>query len=128
MFDVSATSQAPVMRPVIRRLAGAIIVSGTLIAGSGCGVEVGAGYPGAYYGDSPPDGYIATAEPVYYNGIANYWYGDRWYYRNGRSWASYGGGEPVYLRDYRVRSWPGGVHHASYHYSGGYHAGGGHRR
>jgi hypothetical protein len=79
----------------------------------------------------PDDAYIATAEPVYYNGAAHYWYRDRWYYRNGRSWAWYGGGEPGYLHDYRYRAWPGGVYHPGYHYSagygGGYH-GGYHRR
>jgi hypothetical protein len=79
----------------------------------------------------PDDAYIATAEPVYYNGLAHYWYRNRWYYRNGRSWAWYGGGEPGYLHDYRYRVWPGGVYHPGYHYSagygGGYH-GGYHRR
>jgi|HubBroStandDraft_6_1064221.scaffolds.fasta_scaffold1059647_1 hypothetical protein len=80
---------------------------------------------------SPDDAYIATAEPVYYNGAAHYWYRDRWYYRNGRSWAWYHGGEPGYLHDYRFRAWPGGVYHPGYHYAagygGGYH-GGYHRR
>ncbi|MGO9839158.1 MAG: hypothetical protein ACLP1X_33670 [Polyangiaceae bacterium] len=75
----------------------------------------------------PDDAFIATAEPVYNNGVAHYWYGNRWYYRNGRSWASYAGGEPAYLHDYRFRTWPGGVYHAGYHYNAGYH-GGGHRR
>jgi hypothetical protein len=79
----------------------------------------------------PDAAYIATAEPVYYNGAAHYWYRDRWYYRNGRNWASYGGGEPGYLHDYRYRAWPGGVYHPGYHYAagygGGYH-GGYHRR
>jgi hypothetical protein len=79
----------------------------------------------------PDDAYIAAAEPVYYNGFAHYWYRDRWYYRNGRTWAWYGGGEPGYLHDYRFRAWPRGVYHPGYHYGagygGGYH-GGGHRR
>jgi hypothetical protein len=78
----------------------------------------------------PGDAYIATAEPVYYNGAAHYWYRDRWYYRDGRNWAWYHGGEPGYLHDYRVRRWPGGVYHPGYHYSAGYAhgGGGGHRR
>jgi hypothetical protein len=73
----------------------------------------------------PDDAYIATAEPVYYNGADHYWYRDRWYYRNGRSWAWYQGGEPRYLHDYRFRAWPGGVYHPGYHYhgGGGYHGG-----
>jgi hypothetical protein len=84
----------------------------------------------------PDNAYVATAEPVYYNGFAHYWYRDRWYYRNGRSWAWYRGGEPGYLHDYRFRAWPGGVYHPGYHYGAGYHGGhaeyhdhgGGHRR
>jgi hypothetical protein len=71
----------------------------------------------------PDNAYIATAEPVYYNGSAHYWYRDRWYYRNGRNWAWYRGGEPGYLHDYRYRVWPGGVYHAGYHYNAGYHGG-----
>jgi len=27
----------------------------------------------------PDDAYVAVAQPVYYNGIPNYWYRDRWY-------------------------------------------------
>ena len=65
----------------------------------------------------PDDAYIAVAEPVYYNGVAHYWYRDRWYYRNGRSWASYGT-EPGYLHDYRFRRWPGGAYHPDYRYHG----------
>jgi len=74
----------------------------------------------------PDDAYIAAAEPVYYNGVPHYWYRDRWYYRNGRSWAWYGGGEPGYLHDYRFRVWPGGAYHPGYHYNAGYWHG--HRR
>jgi hypothetical protein len=69
----------------------------------------------------PDAAYIAAAEPVYFNGVGHYWYRDRWYYRNGRSWAWYhGAGEPAYLHDYRFRVWPGGVYHPGYHYSAGY--------
>jgi len=68
----------------------------------------------------PGDAYIATAQPVYYNGSAHYWYRDRWYYRDGRSWAWYHGGEPAYLHDYRFHRWPGGVYHPGYHYTAGY--------
>jgi len=67
----------------------------------------------------PDDAYVASATPVYYNGVAHYWYRDRWYYRNGASWAWYHGGEPGYLHDYRFRTWPGGVYHPAYRY--GYH-------
>jgi hypothetical protein len=76
---------------------------------------------------NPDAAYIAAAEPVYYNGMAHYWYRDRWYYRNGGGWAWYRGGEPAYLHDYRYRAWPGGVYHPGYHYAAGYHGGYHHR-
>jgi hypothetical protein len=62
------------------------------------------GYVGEYetYG-YPPEAYIATATPVYYGGYASYWYGGRWYRRDGGRWRSYRE-EPVYLRDYRVHA------------------------
>jgi hypothetical protein len=44
---------------------------------------------------------VATDTPVYFEGHAAYWYGDRWYYRVGRDWYGYEA-EPVYLRDYRL--------------------------
>jgi hypothetical protein len=64
----------------------------------------------------PDDAYIASAEPVYYNGVAHYWYRDRWYYRTGGQWAWYREGEPRWLHEYRYRVWPGGVYHPHYHY------------
>ena len=45
----------------------------------------------------PPSAYIATTPPVYYQGRASYWYGNRWYYRDGRGWGAYDR-EPAYLR------------------------------
>jgi hypothetical protein len=45
----------------------------------------------------PPAAYIATTAPVYYQGHASYWYGNRWYYRNGAGWGSYDR-EPSFLR------------------------------
>jgi hypothetical protein len=65
--------------------------------------------------DYPPPEYIATAEPVYYEGRPAYWYNNRWYYRNGGAWGYYHG-EPGYLRDWRGRPGWGG----RYHYGGGY--------
>jgi hypothetical protein len=50
----------------------------------------------------PPAGYIATATPVYYQGYPSYYYGGRWYWREGSAWRIYRD-EPVYLRDYRTR-------------------------
>jgi hypothetical protein len=70
----------------------------------------------------PPAEYIATAEPVYYEGHAAYWYGNRWYYRNGGGWGHYEG-EPAFLRGVRGRPGWG----ARYHYgSGGFRGGAGH--
>ena len=62
------------------------------------------GVAGEYYDDGyPPDSYIATATPVYYEGYPSYWYGGRWYRREGTRWHSYRN-EPVYLRDYRAHA------------------------
>jgi hypothetical protein len=66
----------------------------------------------------PPPEYIATAQPVYYEGHASYWYGGRWYYRNGGGWGHYAG-EPAYLRGWRGRPGWG----ARYHYGNGYRGG-----
>jgi hypothetical protein len=48
----------------------------------------------------PPAAYIATAAPVYFEGHAAYWWGNRWYYREGPSWRYYHA-EPPFLRDWR---------------------------
>lgn len=78
------------------------LAGGILIAG--CGVEVGPEYPVGYY-DYPPDGYIATTEPVYFEGRPAYWYGNRWYYRDGGRW-SYYHSEPRELYGRRVPAAP----------------------
>jgi len=51
---------------------------------------------------SPPSWYIATNRPVYHEGRATYWYGNRWQYREGRNWRSYRD-EPRSLRDHRMQ-------------------------
>jgi hypothetical protein len=53
----------------------------------------------------PPAGYIATATPVYYQGYATYWYGGRWYWRDGGAWRAYRS-EPGYLREHRASGLP----------------------
>jgi hypothetical protein len=69
----------------------------TALGTTGCYGEVyGSGDP-AYY---PNDGFLATAEPVYYDGQANYFYNGSWYYRNGGNW-NYWHSEPGFLRNYR---------------------------
>lgn len=49
----------------------------------------------------PPDTFLATAPPVYYDGRANYLYGGQWYYRDGHRWNHYRS-EPATLRQHRV--------------------------
>lgn len=70
---------------------------------------------------SPPAWFIATASPVYYEGHASYWYGDRWYYRDGGAWRNYHA-EPGYLHDYR------GHHESGRQFYGRAHGGGYRRR
>jgi hypothetical protein len=62
---------------------------------------------------SPPSWYIGTRTPVYYEGRATYWYGNRWYYRDGHSWRYYND-EPSHLRDHR------GHRHSRRHYGRGH--------
>jgi hypothetical protein len=75
----------------------------------GAGCELGVGYSGGYGGDYygyPPDAYIATTEPIYFEGRANYWYDGRWYYRGaGGSWAYYDR-EPSALYQRRLQGPP----------------------
>jgi hypothetical protein len=87
------------------RLACAVGMGATLAVTAGCGLEVGATYPGIGYDDYPPDGYIATTEPVYFEGRATYWYGDRWYYRDGARWNHYDR-EPPGLYQRRMQAPP----------------------
>src|SRR5579872_1583469 len=76
-----------------------------LVLALGCGsatlvgCEVGVDYP------YPPDVYIGTTEPVYFEGRANYWYDGRWYYRDGGRWR-YWNREPGFLFEHRSRVAP----------------------
>ncbi len=54
------------------------------------------GGPGYY----PSDAYIATGQPVYYEGHASYWYNGHWAYRDGGRW-NYYRSEPAYLAQRR---------------------------
>jgi hypothetical protein len=68
---------------------GAALLFGTAAAGvAGCAVEA---YPAGYatVDDYPPDAYIATAEPVYYEGRPAYFWHNRWVYRDGGRWGGY---------------------------------------
>jgi hypothetical protein len=88
-----------------RRISCASAIAVTIVATAGCGVEVGAAYPGGYDDGYPPDAYIATTEPVYFEGHAAYWYGGRWYYRDGGRWNHYDR-EPPGLYQRRMQSPP----------------------
>ncbi len=89
----------------LRGTAIALALSSTLLVTAGCGVEFGAAYPIGYDDGYPPDGYIATTEPVYFEGRASYWYGGRWYYRNGGGWGHYDR-EPAGLYQRRMQAPP----------------------
>jgi hypothetical protein len=70
-----------------------------------CSCTVGVGYTDGYDGDYPPDAYIATTVPYYYNGYATYYYGGYWYYRDGGHWRRYEQ-EPEALRQRRIQPAP----------------------
>jgi hypothetical protein len=48
----------------------------------------------------PPDEFVATTAPVYFEGRPAYWWRGRWYYRDHASWGYYHD-EPRYLHDWR---------------------------
>jgi hypothetical protein len=113
------------------RMMGLAVTLGVATAGCGVGVDVGGEYPDGAYGDYPPDAYIATTEPVYYDGFASYWYGGRWYYRDGGGRWNHYDREPAALAQRRMQ---GVARRRNYEPSGGRPAGrapggrgGGHR-
>jgi hypothetical protein len=56
--------------------------------------------------DPPPDEYIATSEPVYYEGHPAYWYNGHWFWRDEHGgWGHYDR-EPPFLADRRARFAP----------------------
>ena len=68
---------------------------------------------------SPPAWFIATNQPEYYEGHASYWYGNRWHYREGRTWHTYRE-EPSVLRERRTRGGRGQQHMYGRDHGGGY--------
>ena len=104
---------------MLRGIACAVALGATAMATAGCGFEVGPEYPGGYYEDYPPDAYIATTDPVYFDGHAAYWYGNRWYYRDGARWSHYDR-EPAGLYQRRMQ---GSARRRTYEPSGGRPAG-----
>ncbi len=74
----------------LRAAACSLVLASSAACLSGCGgVEVSGEYPVGYADGYPPDEYIATTEPIYYEGHAAYWYGGLWYYRDGGRWGHY---------------------------------------
>jgi hypothetical protein len=73
---------------MVTKILGAALLCAAATATSGCEVSA---YPDNTYDDGyPPADYIATVQPVYYEGHAAYWYGNRWYYRDaGGRWGHY---------------------------------------
>ena len=83
----------------------AFALAAVVFGATACAYEVGAAYPVDYDGYYPPDAYVATTEPVYYEGRPLYWYGGRWYYREGGRWAHYTR-EPPALYQRRMQAPP----------------------
>jgi hypothetical protein len=82
-------------RSAARRLMAGVAFVGSLAVTTSCEVGV-AEYPDDYYYDYyPPDAYIATTAPIYYDGYPTYWWHGHWYYRAGGRWAHYGHEPPV---------------------------------
>lgn len=110
------------MKMWLRSAACVVTLSTTALVCTGCEVEAepGPGYPAAYpagyYDEYPPDAYIATTEPVYFEGNAAYWYGNHWYYRSGGRWNHYDH-EPAGL--YQRRMQGGGLGRRQYESHGG---------
>jgi len=105
------------IRASLRAAACAVALGATVACISGCGgVEVTGEYPVGYYDGYPPDAYIATTDPIYFEGHAAYWYGGFWYYRDGGGrWGHYDH-EPAGLYARRMQ---GGVGRHNYEPSRG---------
>jgi len=56
-----------------------------------------------------PPAYVASYEPVYYNGYAHYYYNNHWYYRDHGVWRGYAA-EPAWLVE-RRGTWAGRRHY-----------------
>lgn len=54
----------------------------------------------------PPPEYVATTEPVYYEGHAAYWYNNHWYWQDEHGAWNHYDQEPAFLADRRMHSPP----------------------
>jgi hypothetical protein len=64
------------------------------------------GAPAAAQYVAPPAEFIATTEPVYYDGHAAYWYGNHWNWRDEHGAWNHYDHEPPALADRRTHSPP----------------------
>ena len=97
------------------------MVKGVLCVAAIAGCVATVSGPGMDVDVYPPAAFIATATPAYYEGRPVYWWGNRWYYRDGAVWRAYRE-EPPYLRDYRAHRPPERKFYGRAH-EGGYHRG-----
>jgi hypothetical protein len=74
---------------------GALGLATALSADAGAQVVVPVPFP------PPPPSFVATVQPVYYEGHASYWYGGHWHWRDTHGWHAYDR-EPGYLHDHRA--------------------------
>jgi uncharacterized membrane protein YgcG len=81
------------------------------------------GPAGAQWAPPPPE-YVATTEPVYYEGHAAYWYGNHWNWRDEHGGWNHYDSEPRFLADHRANL--GATRH-SWEHGGGTVQGGGAR-
>jgi hypothetical protein len=90
------------MADTLRHFVPAVALVGAAIFLPGC--YAGVDDDVAYY---PSAGFIATAQPVFYDGHASYWYNGHWVYRDGGGRWGYYRSEPGYLAGRRGGSGPG---------------------
>jgi hypothetical protein len=82
------------MVDTLRKLVPAFALVGAAVFLPGCYAGVDGDADVAYY---PPPAYIATSQPVFYEGHASYWYNGHWVYRDGGGRWGYYRSEPGYL-------------------------------
>jgi hypothetical protein len=89
-------SMSNAVTAMLRRLVPAALTGASLaLAGCYAGVDDDV----AYY---PSAGFVATAQPVFYEGHATYWYNGHWVYRDGGGRWGYYRSEPGYLSQRRA--------------------------
>ncbi len=72
------------------------------LSGEGVGVADPSDKPYVADDDYPPEAFVATLEPEYYDGRSVYWWHGGWRYRDHGQWATYWA-EPAALRQARAR-------------------------